>query len=210
MKETYYKIDKLMADDENIQDKAEVCGATANCVVVTPKKIICVNAGDSRSILGREGGTAVPLSHDHKPTNPEETARAAKNEIDIMNDRLDGNLAVSRGLGDLNFKDNEELPREEQALTAEADIIELDRTDEDRFIVVACDGIWDCLTNEECATLMSDKLAVRDEPMHELICEMYDEIIFPKNDKVPEAEKGEKADASKPGTDNMSCILVKF
>ncbi len=44
------------------------CGCTANVVIVTPKKIICANIGDSRSVLCRRGN-AHPLSFDHKPEN---------------------------------------------------------------------------------------------------------------------------------------------
>ena len=47
---------------------SEGAGCTANVVLVTPKKFIVANAGDSRSVLCR-AGKALPLSEDHKPEN---------------------------------------------------------------------------------------------------------------------------------------------
>lgn len=66
-------------------------------------------------------------------------------------DRVDGQLALSRAFGDFMFKENEKLTPKEQAVTAWPDVIELNRTPEADMIVVACDGIWDCVSNDECA-----------------------------------------------------------
>jgi protein phosphatase 2C family protein 2/3 len=63
-------------------------------------------------------------------------------------DRVDGNLALSRAFGDFGYKDRKQKPASEQAVTANPDIIEVTRGTNDRFIICACDGIWDCLSNE--------------------------------------------------------------
>ena len=65
-------------------------------------------------------------------------------------DRVDGTLALSRALGDYGYKKNGSLKPEEQAVTAYPDIDIKTRQKDDEFIMVACDGIWDCLSNEEC------------------------------------------------------------
>ena len=65
-----------------------------------------------------------------------------------MMDRVDGELALSRALGDHQFKDNNEKPPEEQAVTALPDVDVRTRNKNDDYVVVACDGIWDCLTND--------------------------------------------------------------
>lgn len=44
---------------------------------------------------------------------------------------------------------------EEQAVTCDPDITEFKRRKTDKYIIVACDGIWDCLTNEEAVATMS-------------------------------------------------------
>ena len=61
--------------------------------------------------------------------------------------RVNGNLALSRGIGDFDFKKNVDLPAEEQIVTCYPDVIQhnIDYKS-DEFVVLACDGIWDCLT----------------------------------------------------------------
>lgn len=59
--------------------------------------------------------------------------------------RVNGNLALSRAIGDFDFKKNEALPAEQQIVTANPDIIERQLEVEDEFIVLACDGIYNLL-----------------------------------------------------------------
>ena len=54
--------------------KNDRSGCTAICVIVTPKHIVCTNAGDSRSCY-ETGEETVALSEDHKPYNPIEIKR---------------------------------------------------------------------------------------------------------------------------------------
>ena len=51
-----------------------------------------------------------------------------------------GNLALSRALGDFEFKQNGTLSAEKQVVTADPDVIFHKRTDEDEFLILACDG----------------------------------------------------------------------
>lgn len=51
------------------------------------------------------------------------------------------------------------MSAEEQAVTAHPDITVRDRNDKDEFIMLACDGIWDCLSNDECISVLHDYLA---------------------------------------------------
>jgi serine/threonine protein phosphatase PrpC len=60
---------------------------------------------------------------------------------------VDGNLALSRAFGDFQFKDQPKKSQEDQAVTSNPDVLVFDRTKNDEFIVLACDGIWDCLSN---------------------------------------------------------------
>ena len=53
---------------------------------------------------------------------------------------MNGNLALSRAIGDFEFKKSAELPPESQIVTAYPDVLEHDITDDDEFLVVACDG----------------------------------------------------------------------
>jgi protein phosphatase 2C family protein 2/3 len=51
-------------------------------------------------------------------------------------------LALSRAIGDFEFKQNTSLPPEEQVVTANPDIIERTLESSDEFIIIACDGIF--------------------------------------------------------------------
>lgn len=99
----------LMGSDPD--DIAINCGCTATCVMVTKKEIICANAGDSRTVLGRRAQgvgliEAEPLSFDHKPENLEEKTRIEKAGGFVEMNRVNGNLNLSRSLGDFEYKNN--------------------------------------------------------------------------------------------------------
>jgi len=71
--------------------------------MITPDKIICANSGDSRSILGR-AGKVIALSEDHKPENVEEKRRIEAAGGFVEDNRVNGSLALSRALGDFEYK----------------------------------------------------------------------------------------------------------
>jgi len=115
---------------------------------------VVANAGDCRGVLCTgDASRAVRLSEDHKPNRADEKARivAAGGDVEFLGCwRVKSRdhsvlLATSRALGDRHFK-----LRRPHIVTAEPDVITrvLD-VKEDRFFVLACDGLWDVLTDEE-------------------------------------------------------------
>ena len=120
-------------------------------VLVTPNHIYCGNSGDSRSVLARvaENGTlsAVALSEDHKPENELELKRIYAAGGTVSENRVNGNLNLSRSLGDFEYKQNKSKSYKEQMVTCLPEVTKHERHNGDKFIVVACDGIWDCLSN---------------------------------------------------------------
>ena len=109
---------------------------------MTKTEIICANAGDSRTVLSK-GGIAIDLSKDHKPTNVYE-ARRIKNAGGFVEEgRVNGALALSRALGDFEYKRNQKLKAKEQAVTALPDVKTVPITSDTQFIMLACDGVWD-------------------------------------------------------------------
>ncbi|RKO83254.1 phosphatase 2C-like domain-containing protein [Blyttiomyces helicus] len=133
-------------------------GCTAVATIITDDwRIVCANAGDSRAVLSANG-VEVPLSFDHKPVNPLETKRITEGGGYVEYGRVNGNLALSRAIGDFEFK-NPEVPAESQIVTANPEIIERKLEDTDEFVVIACDGIWDCKTNQEVVTYVRNKVA---------------------------------------------------
>lgn len=140
----------------NQPEAMDESGTTILVVVLTPKWIVCANAGDSRAVL-KTAGRPFPLSYDHKPNNEYEESRIRNAGGFVNAGRVDGDLAVSRGLGDFRFKTSPHLKLEEQRVSPEPDIIVKARNDEqDEFIILACDGIWDVATNQECIEFVSN------------------------------------------------------
>lgn len=112
---------------------------------------------------------AIALSTDHKPNNvssfdasneqlPErERINAAGGSV--MAGRVNGDLAVSRALGDFPFKTNTELPPEKQMVSPEPEVLIIDRNDDDQYLMFACDGIWDAIPEpQECVQIVNSLL----------------------------------------------------
>jgi len=146
-------------------DPAHSVGCAAVVVMVTPNKVICANAGDSRAVLCRRG-RAIALSIDHKPNLETETRRieAAGGTVQAMRRgnfttyRVNGNLSLSRAIGDLQYKTHRQLPPEKQMVTAVPEIVQHPRHPDDEFVVIACDGIWDVKTSAEVCNFLRRRL----------------------------------------------------
>lgn len=147
LKHAFLGIDEdLLANPANTRESS---GCTAVAALVTNEnKIYVANAGDSRAVLST-AGQVKNLSFDHKPSNDTERARITAAGGYIEYGRVNGNLALSRALGDFEFKKNANLGPEQQVITADPDLLIHDITDEDEFIIIACDGIWDCLSSQQ-------------------------------------------------------------
>ena len=133
-------------------------GATAVVAAIRDGQLHVANAGDSRAVLSRRG-TAVPLSFDHKPALATELARIDKAGGWVTaQGRINGNLNLSRALGDLKYKGDRALGRHEQMITAEPDVTTHALEQGDEFIVIACDGVWDCMTNQQVCDFVKERL----------------------------------------------------
>ncbi|XP_031549872.1 probable protein phosphatase 2C T23F11.1 [Actinia tenebrosa] len=192
IKQGFLKCDTDMLKDEQMKD--EMAGTTANVVIIKNNKIYCGNVGDSRALASRRGAVD-QLSYDHKPSNEEETRRIIAAGGWVEFNRVNGNLALSRALGDFCFKKNDKKTPEEQIVTALPDVLVKDITPEHEFIILACDGIWDVLSNQEVVDFVRSRIAQRMEP--EVICE---ELLT--RCLAPDCQMGGL------GCDNMTVILV--
>ena len=105
----------------------------------------------------------MPLSEDHKPDNLDEKKRILAAGGFVEENRVNGSLNLSRSLGDFEYKLNEKKSYKEQMVTSLPEITKVERTAKDQFLVLACDGIWDCLSNEECVNLLKTYMRQRDE-----------------------------------------------
>eukprot|EP00559_Dactyliosolen_fragilissimus_P007339 CAMPEP_0184868012 /NCGR_PEP_ID=MMETSP0580-20130426/28741_1 /TAXON_ID=1118495 /ORGANISM="Dactyliosolen fragilissimus" /LENGTH=548 /DNA_ID=CAMNT_0027368615 /DNA_START=100 /DNA_END=1746 /DNA_ORIENTATION=+ len=182
----------------NLPDHSIHAGCTSICAAIVGKRLVVANAGDSRAILCRSGGLTEALSFDHKPMQNKEKKRIerAGGFVNTFG-RVNGNLNLSRSIGDLKYKKVPGLSPAQQMITAEPDIIEVTLNDDDEFMILACDGIWDCLTNEEAVKYVLDRIDAKTPT--EIGIEMLDEIISDD----PRLSQGI-------GGDNMTVMIVDF
>lgn len=117
-------------------------------------------------------GVGFPLiaeSIDHKPSHPTEKSRILAAGGTVSADdcaRLDGNLAVSRGLGDFEYKKDEDLPVESQKASCVPDVYEMGGLPAGTIVVLACDGVWDVMSGLDVANMVLEPL--REDPAADL------------------------------------------
>ncbi|KAJ3338920.1 Protein phosphatase 2C 2 [Gonapodya sp. JEL0774] len=196
LKKGFMAIDDELRDDPDFQN--DPSGCTAVAALVTDDDFIYVaNAGDSRCILSADG-KAVAMSEDHKPGNPEESARIMRGGGFVEYGRVNGNLALSRALGDFEFKQNPSLPAEEQVVTSFPDVVSRKVAPTDEFLVLACDGIWDVLDNQQVCDFVSK--AVAQGKSLGVVCEdLMDRCLAPDR---------RASELGGIGCDNMTVVVV--
>mmetsp|Transcript_578 Transcript_578/g.1619 ORF Transcript_578/g.1619 Transcript_578/m.1619 type:complete len:444 (-) Transcript_578:139-1470(-) len=128
-----------------------------------PRRVTVANCGDSRAVLCRKG-KAVELSEDHKPESPgeEERIRKAGGHVAMIGPchRIDGwGLNLSRALGDFHYKARSDLGPEEQKVIAVPEIRTLELTEDDEFLVLGCDGIFELHTSQKAIDIVREAYA---------------------------------------------------
>lgn len=158
----------------NLPDHPIHAGATAIIAVIVGRTLTVANAGDSRAVLCR-GGDTIAMSFDHKPFDNREISRItmAGGFVNQFG-RVNGNLNLSRSIGDLKYKQGP-IPPSEQMITAEPDITQILLEPRDEFVILGCDGIWDCLTNEQAVEYVRQRIETKTPA--EIGTEMLDDII---------------------------------
>lgn len=189
--------DKRTAEPEPMSPLEVGCAATVACI--HRKNLIVANAGDSGAVLCR-GGKALKLTSTHKPTLHAEMERITKAGAFVSETgRVNGSLNVSRGIGDLRFKTNFELPPDEQAITAVPDVTSTALEPTDEFCVLACDGVWDAKSPDEVVAFVRERLLRADVTLPNVLSDIVEELFDGCIARGPTATKGR---------DNMTGILV--
>lgn len=133
-------------------------GCTAVVALMSGRDLYVANAGDSRCVVCRDG-KVVEMSFDHKPEDDIELARIRKAGGRVtMDGRVNGGLNLSRAIGDHGYKVNKDLTAEEQMISALPDLKRLTLEPSDEFMVLACDGIWNYMTNEEVVGFVKQRI----------------------------------------------------
>ncbi|KAF5206353.1 phosphatase 2c protein [Thalictrum thalictroides] len=158
-------------------DAALASGTTALAALVIGSSLVVANAGDCRAVLCRRG-KAVEMSRDHKPICTKERKRIEASGGYVYDGYLNGQLNVARALGDWHMeglKDQEGGP-----LSAEPELMTTRLTEEDEFLIIGCDGIWDVFRSQNAVDFARRKLQEHNDPI--LCCkELVDEALKRKS-----------------------------
>jgi len=155
-------------DEEFLQSKLEdrENGSTAVFAVVNPIEtngevkswsITIGNLGDSRAIVVRSDGKLESLTKDHKPETKEEELRIQKAGGFVRQNRVDGQLAMSRAIGDSKYKDQSQFQPDKQKVIAIPDIEHVIVETGDRLLLY-CDGIVEQMQNEDVSTFIHKEM----------------------------------------------------
>ena len=191
-------------NSDYIDNIAYNIGCTCNILVIYKNILYFANAGDSRSVLLKNKGEVNSMSIDHKPELPNEFNRIKKAGGRIIEGRVNGLLNLSRSIGDFQFKNRKDLKQEEQIVTCNPDILFENRSQNDDFVIMGCDGIWECISNTGISEYIYDKEnnINNGNKNKELNLEKILEDLFERNIAKSEEEEN--------GCDNMTAILIQF
>ncbi|OWZ09434.1 CAMKK/CAMKK-META protein kinase [Phytophthora megakarya] len=160
--------------------KDDLSGSTATGVILRPGMngnvlLTIAHVGDCRLVLGKRDGSTVELTQDHRLTLDTERQRIIQLGGRVVNNRVNGVMAITRAFGDLEFKGmlnphhgsngssgfsrafrDEKVP---PLLTAKPDVheVEIDPRNDD-FLLLACDGLWDVFTSDEATAIFRERV----------------------------------------------------
>lgn len=187
----FLDLDEKMRHLPEFERGEDKSGSTAVACLISPTHTYLINCGDSRSLVCSENKVAL-CTYDHKPINPLERERIHNAGGSVMIQRVNGSLAVSRALGDFEYKCVEGRGPCEQLVSPEPEIYVRERCmEKDEFVVLACDGIWDVMSNEDLKEFIHSRLKVTSD-LVKISNEVLDMCL------------------SKGSRDNMSIVIVTF
>ena len=211
LKETFNQTDNDLLKSKTTFD-TEKSGSTVCLLILYNKTLICANLGDSRAIIcscnNKKEWKSSQLTKDHKPIDQEEYTRIINSggtvskliNIDKDNEEVGPyrvwgknqikgpGLAMSRSLGDGMAK--------KLGVLGEPDIYEYVIGEEDKFVIVASDGVWEYLSNEDVMNIVKEVYLDSDDKAEEA-CE-----LLVKN--ATDAWKRENSNT----IDDISCVIL--
>ncbi|KAJ4903244.1 putative protein phosphatase 2C 25 [Raphanus sativus] len=142
VKRGYLRTDAAFLEGEDVRGGS--CCVTA---MFRDGNLVVANAGDCRAVVS-VGGVAEALSSDHRPSRDDERARieTTGGYVDMFRGvwRIQGSLAVTRGIGDAHLK---------KWVIAEPETKTLRIDDEHEFLILASDGLLDKVSNQEAVDI---------------------------------------------------------
>ncbi|KAE8688803.1 putative protein phosphatase 2C 25 [Hibiscus syriacus] len=140
--------------------KEDAAGGTC-CVtaLIRNGNLVASNAGDCHAVLSR-GGVAEALTSDHRPSREDERSRiqSSGGYVDLCRGvwRVHGSLAVSRGIGDHHLKPWVISEPETKIVRIEPEC---------DFLILASDGLWDKVSNQEAVDIARRSCTGIDKPV---------------------------------------------
>ncbi|KAL9252180.1 putative protein phosphatase 2C 47 [Drosera capensis] len=157
IKKAFLLADLALVDDHTVSSST---GTTAITAFIFGRLLMVANAGDCRAVLCRKG-EAVDMSQDHRPTYPSERKRVEQLGGFVDDGYLNGVLSLTRALGDWDMK----FPKGSTSpLTAEPEFRQILLTEDDEFLILGCDGIWDVMSSQQAVCIVRRGLRRHDDP----------------------------------------------
>lgn len=139
-----------MMDSENT-------GSTALVSIVRMESghriLYIANVGDTRAVISRNG-VAERMSVDHKCDDPMEIERVKMEGGIILENRVGGQLAVSRAFGDYALKN--------EGVTAVPYVRKHFIRPFDKHLVIASDGVWDVISDQDAIDHCKEEMSTDD------------------------------------------------
>ncbi|RZR76178.1 hypothetical protein BHM03_00000806 [Ensete ventricosum] len=153
------------------------------------RSLVVANAGDCRAVLCRRG-KAIDMSQDHKPACSKERKRIEALGGHVYDGYLNGLLNVARAIGDWHINGMKDRDGS-GPLSAEPEVMKMWLTEDDEFLILGCDGIWDVFLSQNAVDFARRKLQEHNDPA--ACCkELVDEALKRKS------------------SDNLAVVLVCF
>ncbi|CAF1336244.1 unnamed protein product [Rotaria sordida] len=182
IKRTFSELDKYLREIAH-DDSGSVCIAS----LIGPNDIYLINIGDSRGIIISKDGQVLSSTKDHKLTvrKEQQRIRRAGGQItkatnDVL--RVENQLAMTRALGDYSL--------DKHIIPALPDIIQYRRDSSASFVIIASDGIWDVINNEQVALFVSQRAS--NKSLSEIISDLFDKCLQEES------------------SDNMTAFIIKL
>jgi protein phosphatase 1G len=172
-------------------------GTTVNIMLIKNGIIYIANVGDSLSVMYKNK-KAYNLNREHQIIIESEKTRVLKSGATIVGYRINGMLNLTRAIGDLRFKSNKNLKRHEQSVISLPEITKIEDTEGIDFIIMGCDGVWDCVKRQMVCEFVENEIKNNPEKnLSEILKIIFDRCVSRVSGVIL-------------GTDNMSCIIIQF
>ena len=117
----------------------------------------------------------------------------------VTDGRIDGNLNLSRCIGDFEYKKDGKLSQEEQKIIAVPDFQSKMLTQDDEFMILGCDGIWETMTNDQIIKFVKNRIGKKEQDRKKYLKDVVEILL--DNLIAPDTQTGL-------GCDNMTCVIV--